>query len=96
MLELLLKLSAQTIWMTTFDSSVENILRKNLIRYKVVTNNVNLANVSSADSTAIYKINGGGHDLDNIVITIDDGESYEQTHPTINIVRSRNVCRAYR
>lgn len=42
--------------------------------------------MSSADSTTIYKINGGCHGLDNIVITMHDGESYEQTHPTMNIV----------
>lgn len=82
-LELLLKLSAQTIWTTNFDSSIESILHKNLVRYQVVTNDANLANVSSADATTIYKLNGDCHDLDNIVITMDDWEAYEQTHPTM-------------
>ena len=53
------------------------------MRYQVVTNDANLANVSSADATTIYKLNGDCHDLDNIVITMDDWEAYEQTHPTM-------------
>lgn len=82
-LEKILKLNLRTIWTTNFDTSIERILQKNLIRYQVVNNDRSLANVSSSDATIIYKLNGDCNDLEHIIITMEDWEAYEETHPTM-------------
>lgn len=82
-LEKILKLNLRTIWTTNFDTTIERILQSNLIRYQVVNNDKSLANVSPSDATIIYKLNGDCNDLDNIIITMEDWEAYEETHPTM-------------
>lgn len=82
-LEKILKLNLQTIWTTNFDTSIERILQKNLIRYQVINNDKSLVNVSSSDTTIIYKLNGDCNDLEHIIIAMEDWEAYEETHPTM-------------
>ena len=82
-LEKILKLNLRTIWTTNFDTSIERILQKNLIRYQVINNDKSLANISSTDATIVYKLNGDCNDLEHIVITTEDWEMYEETHPTM-------------
>jgi hypothetical protein len=82
-LEKILKLNLRTIWTTNFDTTIERILQNNLIRYQVVNNDKSLANISLSEATTIYKLNGDCNDLENIIITTEDWESYEETHPTM-------------
>lgn len=82
-LEKILKMNFRTIWTTNFDMGIERILQKNLIRYQVINNDKNLANISTSDATIIYKLNGDCNDLEHITITMDDWEAYEETHPTM-------------
>lgn len=82
-LEKILKLNLRTIWTTNFDTTIERILQSNLIRYQVVNNDKSLANISPSEATTIYKLNGDCNDLENIIITMEDWEAYEETHPTM-------------
>lgn len=82
-LEKILKLNLRTIWTTNFDERIENILRKNMVRCQVINSDKGLANASLSDATIIYKLNGDCNDLENIIITMEDWEAYEETHPTM-------------
>ena len=82
-LEKILKLNLRTIWTTNFDTSIERILQKNFIRHQVINSDRCLANITSSDATIVYKLNGDCNDLEHIVITTEDWETYEETHPTM-------------
>lgn len=82
-LEKILKLDLRTIWTTNFDDRIEDILRKNMVRCQVINSDKGLANASRSDATIIYKLNGDCNDLENIIITMEDWEEYEESHPTM-------------
>lgn len=82
-LEKILRLNLRTIWTTNFDTSIERMLQKKLIRYQVVNNDKSLASVPSSDATIVYKLNGDCNDLEHIIITTEDWETYAETHPTM-------------
>jgi len=58
-------------------------LQKNFIRHQVINSDRCLANITSSDATIVYKLNGDCNDLEHIVITTEDWETYEETHPTM-------------
>jgi len=76
----LLNLNFKSIWTTNYDT----VLEKNYFKRNILTNSVyndkDLANISRSNRVNIYKLNGDISNLDQIVITKNDLESYEKEH----------------
>ena len=82
-LDTLLSLEPNSIWTTNYDTAIEDNLQSKRVRFSKVHDDHDLANISSSDTPIIYKLNGDIHNLENIILTKDDWENYEHTHPTI-------------
>ena len=80
LIEELIDLNFSSIWTTNYDT----VLEKNLFRRNILSNSVfndrDLANVSRSNRVNIYKLNGDITNLDGIVITQNDIDSYEPKH----------------
>lgn len=76
----LLELNFKSIWTTNYDKVIEN----NLMRKNILTNSIyddkDLSNTVSTNRVNIYKMNGDIANLDRIVITQKDIESYHEKH----------------
>jgi len=76
----LLNLNFQAIWTTNYDT----VLERNLFSRNVLANSIyddrDLANTNKSGRVNIYKLNGDISNLDKIVITQNDLESYSQKH----------------
>lgn len=82
-IENLLKLKFKSIWTTNFDQAIEKCLDNKRINYLKVYNDKNLSHINSNACPVIYKINGDINDLENIILTQNDWENFEYTHPTM-------------
>jgi hypothetical protein len=76
----LLNLNFKSIWTTNYDT----VLEKNFFKRNILTNTVyndkDLSNITQNDRVNIYKLNGDIANLDKIVITQNDIESYGPNH----------------
>lgn len=82
-LEQIIQMNYKTIWTTNFDSVIENAMQAHNMRYITINNDNDLVNTSHSDIPIIYKLNGDLHDLEHIILTHEDWENYEYTHPTM-------------
>lgn len=82
-LEKLLDLDFKSIWTTNFDTSIENCLLSKRTKYYKVHNDRDLSCINTNSMPVLYKINGDINDLENIVLTQNDWENFEYTHPTM-------------
>ncbi|PKD97549.1 hypothetical protein CW717_10810 [Macrococcoides caseolyticum] len=79
--EFLAKLPIDTYWTTNYDRMIENALDSEG-RIVDVKRNQNQLTISVADKDAtVYKMHGDIESIDNIILTRDDYEKYNTTHP---------------
>ncbi|MFC3748632.1 SIR2 family protein [Paenibacillus sp. GCM10012306] len=76
----LLNLNFSTVWTTNYDTVLEKNLHKRNIQSNSVNNDKDLANISRNNRVNIYKLNGDVSNLDRIVISKNDLDSYNSTH----------------
>ncbi len=79
----LVDLGFKSIWTTNFDTAIENCLLSKRVKYYKVYNDKGLSCLNTNDLPVLYKINGDISDIDNIVLTQNDWENFEYTHPTM-------------
>ena len=95
-LEQIIHLNYKTIWTTNFDSVIENAMLAHHLRHITVNNDNDLVNISHTDIPIIYKLNGDLHDLEHIILTHEDWENYEYTHPTmLTFLKKELVCNTF-
>lgn len=82
-LEKLTKLKFKSIWTTNFDRAIENSLTNSKIMYQKVYNDKDLSHLDYSGNPIIYKINGDIDDLEKVILTQQDWESFEYTRPTM-------------
>lgn len=82
-LEYIIQMNHKTLWTTNFDSVIENAMRGLKVQHVTINNDNDLVNTSHSDIPIIYKLNGDVHDLEHIILTHEDWENYEYTHPTM-------------
>lgn len=79
----LVDLDFKSIWTTNFDTAIENCLLYKRVKYYKVYNDKGLSYLNTTDLPILYKINGDINDIDNIILTQNDWENFEYTHPTM-------------
>lgn len=82
-LDKIVDLGFKSIWTTNFDTAIENCLLYKRIKHYKVYNDKGLSYLNTTDLPILYKINGDISDIDNIVLTQNDWENFEYTHPTM-------------
>lgn len=76
----ILNVGFKSIWTTNYDKIIEN----NIIKLKALSNTIfdekDLANISWQNRINIFKLNGDISNLNNIVITQNDIDNYQNNH----------------
>lgn len=79
-LEVLLSMKFKSIWTTNYDNLIENELKNHHVLHNVISEEVNLSQISTYDKINIYKINGDYSNPNKMVLTQNDYENYERDH----------------
>lgn len=76
--EILIESKFKQIWTTNYDKVIEKNLEEKHIRSKVIHSNYDLTHVND-NIVNVFKLNGDISDLQNIIITQNDIETFENT-----------------
>ena len=76
----LINVGFSNIWTTNFDNTIENAYQKRGYLINKVFSDSDLSNVDLTKRTNIFKLNGDIYNIDKIVATQSDYETYSDTH----------------
>lgn len=79
-LKALLKIKFKSIWTTNYDKLIEKEFENHRVPYNVIYDEKNLSQIETGDKVNIYKINGDISSPNNMVLTQEDFERYEDNH----------------
>jgi hypothetical protein len=79
--KILARLPIQTYWTTNYDTLIEDSLRRQLRRVDVKISQANLATTLPRRDATVYKMHGDISQPQDAVVTRDDYERYQATHP---------------
>ncbi len=79
--ELLARLPIRNYWTTNYDTIIENALKYVRKTFDIKNDNVSFANIYDSRNSIVYKVHGDINTYKDIIITEDDYDAFEQTHP---------------